>query len=179
MRTALLVAGTALLCSSLVGCQGSYRGDSISPAARKVVLFEIEGPYGTEFTELLATELTSACKRNIVVVKASEVPQLANPGNSATASYIRDLGAQAYIKGKITRSERIQLIKYSVTGNFQLYDSEKEGVVGGVPHAAYSGDLDPGTNWLKGNVEPSQAQKVHQTLASWVARQLARGLGHR
>jgi len=161
------------------GCQGEYRGSVITPAVQKVVLYNIEGTYGEEFTRMLAAELPAACRGLVSVVRANEVPQLVEPGSGANrCSQIRDIGAQAFITGRILRSEQVQFNKYYVMGTFELYDPGKEAEIGGVPDARYVADVDFGVNWAVGKVGPENAQKVHQVLAWWVAKQLARGLGY-
>jgi len=180
----LLLYGARLsvlvLALAATGCKGTWRGKVISPAVDKVVLFDMEGPYGPEFTDMLAAELTDACKGRIVVIKAREALQsqradeIENP-----SSYVREIGADTFVKGRITRSERVQINKYYLMVSVDLYDARDEGVIGGVPDARYVGDLDFGVDWTQKHVGPSSAQKVHSALAWWVAMQLAHGLGHR
>ena len=161
------------------GCQGEYRGQALSPSAQKVVLYTIDGPYGEEFTRMLAAEIPAACGGKVAVVLADSVSQLANLGHGdSPCSYIRDLGAQAYITGKIRRSEQVYVAQYCVMGTFEIYDPGREGEIGAVPDATYVGDVDFGVNWAQGKRGPEIAQKVHQALAWWVARQIAKGLGY-
>jgi len=180
-RTRGSLVGLALLAivGMPTGCQGEYRGTVITPAVQKVVLYNIEGTYGEEFTRMLAAEIPAACRGLVSVVRANGVPQLAGlKSGDSPSSHIRDIGAQAYITGGIRRSEQVQLNKYYVMGTFELHDPSKEAEIGAVPDARYVGDVDFGVNWAAGRVGPESAQNVHQVLAWWVAKQLAKGLGY-
>ena len=174
------LAATLLALPVLVGCTGQYKGGKVTASpAKAVVLFDVAGTYGPEFTDVLATELTEACRKRLVVIKAREKPNLIEAlERGAQASYVRDLGAQAYIKGEMTRSERVHVLWYCLAGNFEVHDAETEAQVGGVPNAEFAGDLDFGTNCFRKDVGPSDAKKTHQIFAWWIATLLARGLGY-
>lgn len=182
----LAVIGLAALSASAAGCsivaQGNYKGASLKPPVQKVVLFDIEGKYGPEFTQLLAAELVGACKNKVVVVKQGEVPLLSDAFKATNpASVVRDLGAQAYIKGAITRSEQVHTAEYYVMGNFDLFDPQKEGIIGGLSDVRAVGRRDYGAGKTKAKgatLDPANAQKVHVALARRVAAQLAKGMGY-
>lgn len=170
-----------LSCPLLVGCGGLYRGGVILPPAEKVILFDIEGPYGKEFTQVLSIELAGACKRagkSIVVLSAKEVPSLADATQAhRLGSIVRDVEGQAYIKGTITGELSEALGKYYFAGNFQLYDAEKEGLIGGISDASYVAELD--FDWRAGSEMSSwDAQRLYSTWARRVAVEMARGLGY-
>jgi len=175
----LLAASLGIVAFSLTGCaKGTYRGPIMDPPAEKVVVLEVEGPYGEEFTDLLATALAGECGKDCVILRATEVPGLKNLDRSYNvASIVRDLGAQAYVTGRITRSEQVHSNDYYVMGNFQINDPVREGTVGGMDDARCVGRRDFGAG-KDGPLEPSDAQKVHVELARYVACRLARGLGH-
>jgi hypothetical protein len=165
----------------LVGCEGPYRGGSISPPVGKVILFDMEGPNGKEFTRVLSIELIGACKnagKSIVVLKANEAPSLAG-GTQAQGlgSLVRDLEGQAYIKGAVTLELSQTLKKYYFTGNFQLYDAEKEVLIGGISDASHVADIDLYKK-AGGEMSSWDTQRLYSVFARRVAVQLARGLGY-
>lgn len=164
----------------LAGCGGGYKGGKISQApATAIVLFDVEGPYGPELTDLLAAEIPGVCWNRVVVVKARDKPHLVEAlGEGTAASYVREMGAQAYILGEITRSERVNGGQYVLAGRFEVYDAETETQVGLVPNAETVGHLDVGVDWAKSDLGPSDAQRTHEIFAYWAATLLARGLGY-
>jgi capsid protein len=66
--------------------------------------------------------------------------------------------------------------KYCVTGTFELFDPQKEGVVGGIAKAVRTGKRDSPSRRVQslgGDVDD-----VHRKFACDIARQLAKGLGY-
>jgi len=161
------------------GCaKGAYRGEILATPANKVVLLDITGPYGREFTELLSVELTHACHGHTTIIRGADIPILKESGvEYRPDSIIRDLGAPVYITGRITRSEQVYSTDYYVMGTFEIIDSTKESLIGGIPDARHFAHRDYGIR-RDGPLQPSDAQKVHIALARHVARELSRGLGY-
>lgn len=177
-RLVMLLLGT-LAVSAMGCCKGEYRGITMDPPVEKVIVCQVEGPYGEEFTDLLVTALAGSCGKHCIVEVDREVSGLkrSNLPADVVASLVREAGGQAFIKGKITRSEGIHDDDYYVMGNFQLYDADKAGIVGGMDNARCTGRRDFGAG-KDGPLDPSDAQKVHVCLARYVAQHLARALGH-
>jgi len=171
----LFIAWLGVLCLT-GGCTGGYEGTVFLPAVQKVVLFDIDGPNGAEFTDMLSIQLTAACKNGLAVVRARALPNLSTAADIANPdSVVRDLGAQAYIKGTISAGTA-DAGKYTIIGTFQLYDPHKEGLVGGIATAAYTGKRDPPS--VANRVGGGNIQGVTRTFAARMAKQLAVGLGH-
>lgn len=122
------------------GCaiQGEYMGRTLSPPVMKVVLFEIEGTDGKEFTQMLATRLTKMGK---TVVHGN---QFGEPADLMVAAKIaRDNQAGAFIRGRLTTSEIVDLTKYTVSGTFTLHEVEAGDQIGGIANVSYTEDTDP------------------------------------
>lgn len=122
------------------GCtvQGDYVGQSLKPSVMKVVLFEIEGTDGEEFTQMLATRLTKMGK---TVVHGD---QFGEPADLMVAAKIaRDNQAGAFIRGRLTTSEIVDLTKYTVSGTFTLHEVEAGDQIGGIANVSYTEDTDP------------------------------------
>lgn len=185
------------------GCEeANYKGATLTNKVNKVVIFDIDGPGGVEFTRQLGTEINS---QNRVVVYGTEYGE---PADSISAAKItRDCGAQAFVLGKITSSGIVRETTYEVHGTFTLHDSQNGDQIGGIADALCSENLDilnpvgglaamildlPG-NLLGSKSTPNQQRhdenlqnliaskktEVYKKLARKVAYELGDGLGGR
>ena len=95
---------SVVILSFLVGCEGVYKGAILKSAARKVVIFNIKGPGGEDFTKKLGTEINGMGR---VVVYGSEFGE---PVDSIAAAKIAsDCQAHVFIIGEITKSGIVNL----------------------------------------------------------------------
>jgi len=171
----IIVLSSVLVCAT-GGCSSGYAGTVFAPAVQKVVLFEIAGPYGGEFTDMLSLELTAACRNGLAVVRARSVSALAPFADTLSPdSIVRDLGAQAYIKGSISAGEADE-DEYTVLGTFQIFDPQKEGLIGGIANATHTGKRDSPSKSVR--LSSGELDVVHRKFAARVARELAKGLGY-
>ena len=124
--------------------KGTYVGRKMDPPAQKVVLFEIEGTDGKELTDLIGTQLTSM---GIAVVYGNDYGK---PSDSMMAAKIADdVGAQAFIRGNITRNEVVKQLldnKYTIGGTFKLFSKDDDSSyvqIGGITNATLSATFKP------------------------------------
>ncbi len=130
----LIMTATFLYFSA--GCEESYKGTSLERPARKVAIYDIEGPGGDDFTGKLGAEINALGK---VVVYGS---QYGEPVDSITAAKIaRDNGAEVFILGKITQSGIVNEGDYVIRGSFSLHDAANGDQIGGIPDAHYKENI--------------------------------------
>ena len=171
----IIMLSSVLICAT-GGCTPGYVGTVLAPPVQKVILFEVSGPYGGEFTDMLSIELAAACKNGVAVVRARSVSALAPFADTLSPdSIVRDLGAQAYIKGSISAGKADE-DEYTVLGTFRVFDAQKEGLIGGIANAMYTGIRDSPTGSMQ--LSGGGLDAVHRKFAARVARELARGLGY-
>ncbi len=139
--TTTLLAALTLTALLLAGCsQGKYVGKSFSQTIPSIVIFEIEGPGGEEFTKLLATQLSKT-------VKVEYGPHFREPNDlNAAAKITRDYRCNAFIKGQITKSEMLRRSEYAIHGIFTLHNAKTGDPIGGIANASRIEDVDPIAN---------------------------------
>ena len=187
----------------LPGCpSGNYRGRPLAAAARKVVVYDVQGPSGKEFTRMMGTEL---CTLGRSVVYGSEIGGVQDvPNVLAAANLARQAGAEAFVMGTITESAQVGYSQYAVRGHFELFDAREASQIGGVDNAECVEDAEPlftlncilvgpieliriiadpkGKSIYKSYADTSRAKaavmapKVNQILANHVAKELDKGL---
>lgn len=130
----VIIAGVFLYLAA--GCEESYKGTRLDRPTRKVVIYDIEGPGGDDFTGKLGSEINALGK---VVVYGS---QYGEPGDSISAAKIaRDNGAEVFILGKITQSGIVREGDYVIRGSFSLHDANNGDQIGGIPDAYYKENI--------------------------------------
>lgn len=121
----------------LLGCEEQYKGTTFKPPVDKIVIFEIKGTDGKDFTQRLGTEMNNLGK---AVVYGS---QYGDPIDSIAAAKIaRDCKAKAYIVGNITQSDFVKDAQYEVHSSFTLHDAQAGEQVGGIVDAHISRNVD-------------------------------------
>jgi len=121
----------------LLGCEEQYKGTTFKPPVDKIVIFEIKGTDGKDFTQRLGTEMNALGK---AVVYGS---QYGDPIDSIAAAKIaRDCKARAYIVGDITQSDFVKDAQYEVHSTFTLHDAQAGEQMGGIIDAHISKNLD-------------------------------------
>jgi hypothetical protein len=195
VRHIICVLSVTLLFFSL-GCEESYKGAALNKASKKLVVFDVKGPGGMDFTKKLGTEFNGLGK---AVVYGN---QYGEPADSIAAAKIaRDCGAQAFVLGEITQSGITKDTIYEIHGMFTLHDAQNGYQIGGVPDAHYSENINMlggiqkwSAKVLDDTFKKSPQSKVaayednlqkkikfrepiiHQKLAQEVARELVRGI---
>jgi hypothetical protein len=124
----------------IVGCEGlqesSFIKQRLTPPA-KVVLFNIEGSEGKEFTNKLATALNECGIKEII-----HGSQYGQPADFLTAAKIaREMDSRFFIVGEIARSEIIEVGEYTIHGNFSVHESVNGNQIAGVMDAQCTENL--------------------------------------
>jgi len=180
------------------GCnEQTYKEQQLRPSVNRIVLFEIEGTDGNQFTKMLGTELAKLGRRIIYGDQFDKPSDLL-----AAAKTARDTDADVFIVGQITKSEVVDYSKYTISGTFMLHEVENGDQIGGIADVHYTENLDSiGRAWvdmsdftagvlgekhresadrkrkdLERKVE-AMSPKVQRLLAKKVAKELSKELG--
>jgi len=107
--------------------------------SKSIVLFEIEGDDGKQFTKMLGTELSKLGRR---IIYGDQFGESSDLMAAAKAKIARDTEADVFIVGQITKSEVVDYSKYTISGTFMLHEVENGDQIGGIADMHYTENLD-------------------------------------